>query len=73
MQFKLTLPAASESRLKALQEFMGGSVTEVLKAALRAFEWLVKQEEEGKTLYQKNEAGEFVPVSIFYGTPPQPR
>lgn len=63
---KFEMTDADAARLRALQAKMeADSVTPVVTNALKLFEEVIKQSEQGNKLYMKNAAGELAEYEVF--------
>jgi hypothetical protein len=63
---QLELPERSMARLLALKEKTeASSYAEVMKNALRLYEDVIKEVEDGNELLLKNEAGQIYPYRVF--------
>lgn len=63
---QLDLPPQSLSRLQALKEVTeSSSYAEVIKNALRMYEYFVSESEKGKTFYIRDTSGNLSEVVLF--------
>jgi len=64
---QLELPEKSMERLLSLRDKTeAASYAEVMKNALRLYESMVKQYEDGKRLYLKDPQGQLIEYEVFY-------
>jgi hypothetical protein len=64
---QLELPQRSFDRLKSLKDKTeAASYSEVLKNALRLYESVIAQYEDGRRLYVKNSDGALVEYEVFF-------
>lgn len=65
-RISLMLPEAAANRLKKLKDVSeASSNTDVIRSALRMYEWMIEEFQKGNALYVKQPDGVEKPVSLF--------